>query len=235
LRDNIFQKEISKQFEFDEEVASVFDDMLDRSVPFYKEILNLSVKFALLYSKENSSILDLGCSTATTLIEIAKNSKKKLNLIGIDNSEAMIKLANKKIKAYNLDIKLQMADILEYSFKNNDVIISNYTLQFIRPLNRQNLVNKIYKSLNKDGVFLFSEKVIANNKRLNKEFIDIYYEFKKSQGYSDFEIAKKREALENVLIPYSIEENIKMVKDAGFKEVEILFKWINFALFLAKK
>jgi len=235
LKDIIFKKEISKQFEFDEEVASVFDDMLNRSVPFYKEMLNLSVKFALLYSKENSSILDLGCSTATTLIEIAKKSSKKLNLIGVDNSQAMIELANKKIKAYNLNIKLQLADILEFDFKKNDVIISNYTLQFIRPINRQNLVNKIYDSLNKDGIFLFSEKIITNDKKLNKEFIDIYYEFKKSQGYSEFEIAKKREALENVLIPYSVEENIKMAKLAGFKEVEILFKWINFALFIAKK
>ena len=235
MKDNIFQKEISKQFEFDEEVASVFDDMLNRSIPFYKEMLNLSVKFALLYSKENSTILDLGCSTATTLIEIAKKSKKKLNLIGVDNSKAMIELATKKIKAYNLDIKLQLEDILEYNFKKNDVIMSSYTLQFIRPLERQNVVNKIYNSLNNNGVFIFSEKIITKDKRLNKEFIDIYYEFKKSQGYSDFEIAKKRQALENVLIPYSVEENIKMARNAGFSEVEILFKWVNFVLFIAKK
>jgi tRNA (cmo5U34)-methyltransferase len=115
------------------------------------------------------------------------------------------------------------------------LIISNYTLQFIRPLLREKLVKKIYDALSENGIFIFSEKVISSHKVLNKHCIDEYYAFKKNQGYSEFEIAQKREALENVLIPYTQEENLQMIKDAGFSHCEVIFKWVNFATFIAIK
>ena len=234
-QDKIFDKPISKQFEFDKEVASVFDDMLNRSVPFYDEMLNLTTSFALKYCKDNSIVYDLGCSTASTLIELAKKSEFNLELIGVDNSDAMLERAEQKCKAYGLDINLINNDIFETNFKSSSVIISNYTLQFIRPLQREKLIKKIYDSLEDGGVFIFSEKVITDNKLLNKQMIDKYYDFKKTKGYSEFEIAQKREALENVLIPYSYEENKKMCKDVGFTSFDCLFKWVNFATFIAIK
>lgn len=235
MKDNIFEKPIKKQFEFDEDVASVFDDMLSRSVPHYDEMLNLTSSFALKYLDNDSIVYDLGCSTATTLINIAKNCDKTLNLIGIDTSEAMLNQAIHKSKAYGVDINFIQDDIFNVEFKPSNVIISNYTLQFIRPLQREKLIKKIYDSLEKGSVFIFSEKVITDDKILNKQFIDEYYNFKKTQGYSEFEIAQKREALENVLIPYSYEENKKMIIDAGFKHFDCIFKWINFATFIAIK
>jgi tRNA (cmo5U34)-methyltransferase len=235
MKDNIFEKPIKKQFEFDEDVASVFDDMLSRSVPHYNEMLNLTTSFALKYAKENSTIYDLGCSTATTLITIAKNADISLNLIGIDTSIAMLDRAQHKAKAYGIDIEFIEDDIFNVDFKPSDVIISNYTLQFIRPLQREKLIQKIYDSLEKGSIFIFSEKVITDNKILNKQFIDEYYNFKKTQGYSEFEISQKREALENVLIPYSYEENKKMILDAGFVSFDCIFKWVNFATFIAIK
>jgi tRNA (cmo5U34)-methyltransferase len=108
-------------------------------------------------------------------------------------------------------------------------------LQFIRPLQRGDFVRKIYDALNPDGLFIFSEKIVFDDKVLNKEIIDLYYAFKRTQGYSDFEIAQKREALENVLIPYTEEENKAMLKDIGFTTIETIFKWGNFATFIAKK
>ena len=235
MKDNIFEKPIKKQFEFDEDVASVFDDMLSRSVPHYDDMLNLTTSFALNYVTENSRIYDLGCSTATTLINIAKNSKHPLNLIGIDTSNAMLNRAKHKANAYGIDIEFIEDDIFNVNFESSNVIISNYTLQFIRPLQREKLIKKIYDSLEPGSVFIFSEKVITDNKILNKQFIDEYYDFKKTQGYSEFEISQKREALENVLIPYSYEENKKMILDAGFTNFDCLFKWINFATFIAIK
>ncbi len=233
--DKVFEKSITKQFEFDEEVASVFDDMLDRSVPFYKEMLRLTTNFALQYLKDGDIVYDLGCSTASTLIELNKKSECSLDLIGIDNSKAMLDRAEKKCKAYGVDINFVCGDIHEVNFKTSQLIISNYTLQFIRPLQREKLIKKIYDSLDHGGVFIFSEKVISNDNILNKQLIDEYYDFKITQGYSEFEISQKREALENVLIPYTEEENIKMLKDAGFKTCETIFKWVNFATFIAKK
>jgi tRNA (cmo5U34)-methyltransferase len=234
-KDKIFNKAIVKQFEFDEEVASVFDDMLNRSVPFYDEMLDLTISFALKYLKTNDTVYDLGCSTASTLIKLAQKSDIELKLIGIDNSEAMLKQATTKTKAYGLNINLINDDIFNVVLNPSNVIISNYTLQFIRPLQREKLVKKIYDSLNNGGVFIFSEKVINEDKTLNKLMIDKYYEFKKTNGYSDFEISTKREALENVLIPYSYDENKKMCLDIGFKSFDCLFKWVNFATFIAIK
>jgi len=46
MKDKLFEKPIKKQFEFDEDVASVFDDMLSRSVPHYEEMLKLTTSFA---------------------------------------------------------------------------------------------------------------------------------------------------------------------------------------------
>lgn len=235
IKDSVFSKPIVKQFEFDEEVASVFDDMLGRSVPFYDEMLSLTTAFAIKYLKDGSVVYDLGCSTATTLINIANNTTYNLELVGIDTSSAMLDRAKSKTKAYGHEITFLNDDIFNVEFKNSKVVISNYTLQFIRPLQREKLIKKIYDSLEEGGVFIFSEKVITEDKFLNKQFIDEYYKFKKTQGYSEFEISQKREALENVLIPYTYDENKNMILDAGFKNFDCIFKWINFGTFIAIK
>ncbi len=234
MKDKIFKKPIEKQFEFDEEVASVFDDMLERSVPFYKENLNLQIDILKKFLDENDRIIDLGSSTGTFLIELSKKIEN-LNLIGIDNSPAMVKKANLKAKAFGSNAKFIEADFLEYDFSNSNAVIANYTIQFIRPLKREKLIQKIYNSLKNQGIFLMSEKLISENKKLNKIMIDLYYSFKKEMGYSEYEISQKREALENVLIPYTMHENIEMLKNAGFRDIEVIFRWNNFATFMAFK
>jgi tRNA (cmo5U34)-methyltransferase len=235
MNDKIFTKPIKKQFEFDEEVAAVFDDMLQRSVPFYKESQKITEFFALKQLENGGIAYDLGCSTATLLINISRKLKCKAVLIGLDNSEAMLEQARKKCEAFNANIELVNADILEYEYKEAELFISNYTLQFIRPLIREELVKKISASLKKEGVFIFSEKVISHHPKLNKDLIECYYDFKKEQGYSEYEIMQKREALENVLVPYSEDENIKMAKNCGFSHCEVVFRWANFATFIAIK
>lgn len=235
MNDNVFTKPIEKQFEFDEEVAAVFDDMLERSVPFYKESQKITEFFALKNLKDNSILYDLGSSTASLLINISRKLKVDARLVGLDNSDAMLKQARKKCVALGAKVELKNADILEYDYKEANVFVSNYTLQFIRPLVREELVKKIATSLKKDGIFIFSEKVISHHSKLNKDLIECYYDFKKEQGYSEYEIMQKREALENVLVPYSEEENIKMARNCGFSHCEVVFRWTNFATFIAVK
>jgi len=230
----VFNKEIKKQFEFDKEVADVFDDMIDRSVPFYKENLHLSINILKHYLNNNDKVLDLGSSTGTFLINLAKFNNN-LKLIGIDNSSAMIEKSQKKAKAFGVNIKFLEKDFLKYDFGTNKLISANYTIQFIRPIKREKLISKIYNSLEKNGLFIMSEKLISEDKKLNKLLIDEYYEYKKNKGYSEYEIAKKREALENVLIPYSEMENREMLSNAGFKHIEVIFRWCNFATFIAFK
>ena len=236
MKDKVFTKPITKKFEFDEAVASVFDDMLVRSVPFYDEVQKLIIALILEEQEEGKKVLDLGSSTAKFLLDLYAQMEVKMSLKGIDNSEAMLKRAKHKCQAFGAnEIVLVFGDMLCYAYDNEDVIVANYTLQFIRPLQRVALVKKICEGLAEDGVFIFSEKVVFEDKVLDKQMIDVYYDYKKSQGYSQYEIAQKREALENVLIPFTIEENIKMCKEAGFTKVETIFQWANFVTFVAKK
>jgi len=238
MKDKVFKTPIEKQFEFDADVAAVFDDMLERSVPFYKTSQDMTKELMLEYLSDDAIVYDLGCSTASLLLECERRINaegKKAKLIGIDNAEAMLNQARKKIEAFGSNIVVVNGDILEFPYEKCDVIVSNYTLQFIRPLLRESLVKNIAQSLKEKGVFIFSEKVISDNKILNKKLIDIYYGFKKEQGYSTYEIMQKREALENVLVPYSEAENIEMAKRNGFSHCEVVFRWANFATFIAIK
>ena len=235
MKDKVFEKAIVKKFEFDEAVASVFDDMLSRSVPFYDEVRKLVISLILSEQKEGLKVLDLGSSTAKFLLDLHSKMDVTMQLKGLDNSQAMLDRAEQKCQAFGANIELELADMLKYEYHQEDVIVANYTLQFIRPMQRVELIKKLYDGLNDEGVFIFSEKVVFEDKTLDKVLIDIYYEYKKEQGYSEYEIAQKREALENVLIPFTIEENIQMCKDAGFKQINTVFQWANFVTFVVKK
>lgn len=235
MKDNIFEKPIEKQFEFDEQVATVFDDMIKRSVPNYHQNMELIIDLLLRRIKRGMYVVDLGSSTGSMLIELARRCKEEVKLTGIDQALAMVELAQKKAKAYGVDVDFICEDIIKYDFSGADIILSNYTLQFIRPIIRTDVVQKIYNSLKSDGLFICSEKVLMQNSWLNKQIIDIYYDYKQQQGYSKSEIMQKREALENVLVPYTIEENFLMFKSCGFKSVDTIFQWGNFVTMVAFK
>ena len=235
MKDKVFTQSIEKKFEFDEAVASVFDDMLSRSIPFYDEVRKLVLSLILAEQNEGMKVLDLGSSTAKFLLDLHSKMSVSMKLKGVDNSQAMLDRAEQKCQAFGANIELELADMLSYNYKEEDIIVANYTLQFIRPIHRLELIKKIYTGLKDKGMFIFSEKIVFENKVVDKQMIDIYYDYKKEQGYSEFEIAQKREALENVLIPFTIKENIQMCKDAGFTKVETVFQWANFVTFVVKK
>ena len=234
MKDEIFKEPIKKQFEFDASVASVFDDMIGRSVPYYAASQKLIADFLAQILPQGASAVDLGCSTASTLLALWRK-RSDLALKGVDNAPAMLQNARAKIEAYGARIELELADILECEFDSRDAFLMNYTLQFIRPPKRQDFVAKIYRALNDGGVFVFSEKLIFEDKTLSKNMIEIYEKYKLEQGYSLYEIAQKREALENVLIPYTEAENRNLALSAGFKSIECIFRWGNFATFVAFK
>ncbi len=119
--------------------------------------------------------------------------------------------------------------------QNVSIFISALTLQFIRPLQRQDLINSLFKTLNHNGIFILVEKTVIPNSRCGRSYIDFYHEFKKENGYSVTEIALKRISIENVLVPFSMEENISMLKNAGFTDVHPFFQWFNFSGIIALK
>ncbi len=240
--DDLFsnQQEIV-DFTFDENVASVFDDMVRRSVPFYSEVQRMLIELTLDFVQESTSIFDLGCSTGTTLCHLASalQGHNDLTLVGVDNSEPMLQLAREKfssLQGQGPALVLKHLDIDEgMDFQNASVVLLNWTLQFIRPMKREALLRAIFEQLRPGGCLLVSEKILLPDQKLNRRYIDYYLRLKKRNNYNDQEIAKKREALENVLIPYRKQENLELLRQLGFKPVEVFFQWYNFASLIAVK
>ena len=238
-KDTLFKKSTAPgKFEFNEQVARVFDDMLERSVPFYKECQRMVIDLTLHFAQKNSAIYDLGCSTGTLLRSLMRAipENQKIRFIGLDNSEAMLNKAHGKLKGHLKRCELVKANLEDdFDLTDASVVIMNYTLQFIPPRRRAVMLKKIYKGLRPEGGLLLIEKVRGESDGLNGLFVDQYYTYKQSQGYSKLEIAKKREALENVLVPLKPGKNRDLLEAAGFCQVDIFFKWFNFAGFLAIK
>ncbi len=242
-KDRVFLRDSNRasDFEFNEEVAKVFDDMVVRSIPHYLEQQDIIKEFVRKFYLKGTNIYDLGCSTATTLINLCRVISGSTRFIGYDNSYPMINEAKKKIEKIGLNNRIEIrygdlnGELSKIELDNAGVVMMLWTLQFIRPFRREALIKWVACNLVKDGFFIMMEKVLTKNKKMNHFFIDFYYDFKRNRGYSDNEILQKREALENVLIPYSIDENIEMLHRNGFDFVETFFQWFNFIGFLCRK
>jgi len=239
-RDNVFEDEITKvsDFKFGTTVVKVFDDMVSRSVPFYNEMQRMLGEIAADHAKEGSSVYDLGCSTGTTMIEIDKLIPSDIRFVGIDESTEMLDKCDLKLKeaGFVRPYELVTGDLhQQLPIKNASVVILCLTLQFVRPLYRERLLRNIYEGLNPGGVLLLVEKVLAESTVFNRDFIKYYYNYKRRNHYSEMEISQKREALENVLIPYKLSENLLLLKETGFGDCETFFKWYNFSGLIAYK
>jgi tRNA (cmo5U34)-methyltransferase len=214
--------------------------MLIRSIPFYLEQQYMIKEIGKKFWIPGTDIYDLGCSTGTTLINLCQEIDGP-HFIGYDNSVPMLKQADRKIKENVLEDRIELRrcdlnkDISPLSLKNAGVVLMCWTLQFIRPLQRDKLIKHICNGLVEDGVLVVTEKVLTNSTHMNRFFIDFYHDFKKRNGYSNKEIQRKREALENTLIPYRVDENIEMFQRCGFEIVNLFFLWYNFAGFLCVK
>lgn len=229
---------VPEDFDFNERVVEVFDDMLDRSIPFYQEVIKATAELLSAHLATGDTICDLGCATGTSLLELARLLKgRDFTFIGIDTSPAMLEKARLKTELYSQhnSVSYCREDITRIDRAGTGAFILNYTLQFIRPLQRQELVERLYTNLKPGGLLILSEKTICSDKRMNRSFIDIYHRFKRERGYSELEIARKREALENILIPFSIEENSALLRDTGFDPVHSFFQWFNFSSFVGIK
>lgn len=141
----------------------------------------------------------------------------------------------KKKNRNNKNIKILNKKIESLKFKKTSLITSFYTMQFINPRRRQNLFDKIFKSLNWGGALILFEKVRAPDARFQDMTTQIYNDYKIDQGYSPEEILSKSKSLKGIMEPFSSEANLRMLKRAGFKDVITILKFINFEGFLAIK
>jgi tRNA (cmo5U34)-methyltransferase len=162
----------------------------------------------------------------------------EIRFIGIDDSQEMLDKCKSKLEeaGFTRPYELRCADLSRgVKIENASVVVLCLTLQFVRPIYREQVLKNIYDGLVPGGVLILVEKILAEESQFNRDFIDYYYNYKRRNHYSDMEISQKREALENVLVPYKLSENISLLRDRGFAHCEVFFKWYNFAGLIATK
>jgi tRNA (cmo5U34)-methyltransferase len=238
-QDKVFREEKrAEDFKFGANVVSVFDDMVTRSVPFYLEMQRMMTEIAADFAVPGTNVYDLGCSTGTTLINLDRVLPDDVNFVGIDDSnEMLIKCkSNFETAGITRQYDLQLVDLNRgVQLENPSVVVLCLTLQFIRPLYREKLIEDIYSQMNENSCLILIEKVLGEDSLFNRQFIKYYYDYKRRNHYNEMEIAQKREALENVLIPYKLMENRELLQNTGFRYVETFFKWYNFCGMVAVK
>ena len=226
-------------FVFDAKVANVFEDMINRSIPGYSTIITMIGVLAERYCQANSTIYDLGCSLGGASFAVLNRIQREdIELIAVDNSKAMIE---KLTEAVTVNIKnpwklsCKCEDILDTDISNASVVILNFTLQFIPVEQRAELLKKVFAGMRVGGILIISDKITFPDEKLNQLFIEMYHSFKENMGYSKLEIARKRAALENVLLPETLETHKTRLTQIGFRSFDAWFQCFNFASMVAFK
>ncbi|MEJ6525951.1 MAG: carboxy-S-adenosyl-L-methionine synthase CmoA [OM182 bacterium] len=242
--DRVFATErLPTAFAFDDQVAGVFEDMINRSVPGYSTIISMIGVLAERYCGAGSTIYDLGASLGGASFAVAQQlPHDDYRIIAIDNSEAMTSRLSAKLAALGelggketSRIECRHEDLRDSKIEDASMVILNFTLQFIEPAARETLMRKIYDGMRPGGLLIISEKIQFPDPALNELFIDLYHRFKETQGYSKLEISQKRAALENVLIPETLAAHRERLNGAGFHSVDTWFQCFNFASMVAFK
>ncbi|MFK7955978.1 MAG: carboxy-S-adenosyl-L-methionine synthase CmoA [Lysobacterales bacterium] len=240
-KDRIFSianSEPSSPFEFNDAVAQVFPDMLSRSVPGYATTLSTIAAMAGRYAQPHTHCYDLGCSLgAATLAMRQAIADPTVKVVGVDNAPAMIKRGQEILdeSGDQSPVSIELGDINDFPLRPASVVVLNFTLQFVPIEQRTELLTRIANALLPGGVLVLSEKIAFDTASSDELFVDLYHAFKRNQGYSELEIARKRSALENVLIRETLTEHRQRLTDAGFSTVEQWFQCFNFASLIAFK
>jgi len=239
-KDSIYASPIGEvgAFKFDETVASVFPDMIQRSVPGYNAIISAIGLLAGRFAREHSVCYDLGCSLgAATLSMRHQIEAENCRIIAVDNSPAMVtRFQDILLKDQaKVAVDVQCKDIREIAIENASVVVLNFTLQFIPLEDRFGFLQKIYQGLLPGGILILSEKLKFDDDRQQELQTQMHHAFKKAQGYSDLEISQKRTALENVLIPETFAQHQNRLRQVGFSSAEVWFQYFNFASIIALK
>ena len=224
-------------FEFSEPVVRVFPDMIERSVPGYRLLLELTPLIVRDAVVPNSRIYDLGCSLgAATLAARRAVQVPGVDIIAVDRSPQMVARCRQIVAEDNSIVPVSVieTDLCELPLERASLVLMYFTLQFIEPQRRDALLRRIAAALLPGGVLLLAEKLAFDGP--DQAWLDRHHHaFKRAQGYSDLEIARKRQALENVLIADCRTTHHRRLADAGFDQVIDWFQCLNFSCIAAVK
>ncbi|KUJ72262.1 carboxy-S-adenosyl-L-methionine synthase CmoA [Thiomicrospira sp. WB1] len=239
MKDTLFAQphEALGSFQFNESVAAVFPDMIQRSVPGYQTILTGIGELTALYAQPDTQLYDLGCSLGAATLTMRRQCPQTCRLVAIDNAPAMIERARTYLEGYHSQtpVELVCGDVQDQSIENASVVVINFTLQFIDPQDRLALLKRIHAGLKPGGILILSEKIHFDQTPVQTAIEHLHLQFKRANGYSELEIGQKRNALEDVLISDSRAAHLARLQEAGFEQADTWFQAYNFASFLAIK
>ncbi|MCH6549466.1 MAG: carboxy-S-adenosyl-L-methionine synthase CmoA [Proteobacteria bacterium] len=238
--DRIFAAEDagSGPFEFNDAVAEVFPDMLQRSIPGYAASILTIGSLARRYVRPETHCFDLGCSLGAATIAMRHNiSGPGCRIQAIDSSPAMIRRCRKIIAADDASVPVDViaGDVREADIENASMVVMNYTLQFLPLADRDDMITKVCEGMNSGGIFVLSEKIVDDDREIEELLVDLHREQKRRNAYSDSEISRKREAIENVLMPESLAAHEARLKNAGFSHISVWLRYFNFISVVAIK
>lgn len=237
--DRVYSKPMTSvgDFVFDRQVAQVFPDMIQRSVPGYAAVISMSSVLAAQYVQPKSRCYDLGCSLGATARAIQRGIQvEECRIIAVDNSPAMIEraLARPVDDQEKAPIDFVCADIAEIEISDASLVTLNFTLQFIPLKQRSKLLERIRCGLRPGGILILSEKIRFQDPLEEQQQIEMHHAFKRANGYNELEISQKRSALEHVLIPETLAQHRARLKQAGFRRVDLWFQCFNFISLVAR-
>jgi tRNA (cmo5U34)-methyltransferase len=239
-KDTLFQTTLSgpEDFVFDDRVVRVFPDMINRSVPGYGLIVPMIGMLARRYARENTVLYDLGCSLGAVSLAMQTTVREPgVRIVAVDRSADMIHQLNENLEqnpdALAPKIKTVQQDIALTPIQNASVVVLNFTLQFLQPAQRDGLLGRVAAGLVPGGILVLSEKIRFEDEEEHALQTQWHHDFKKAQGYSELEIARKRDALENVMKPDSMEQHLERLRNAGFDRVCRWFQGFSFVSMVA--
>ncbi|MGX9460314.1 carboxy-S-adenosyl-L-methionine synthase CmoA [Shewanella sp. A14] len=225
-------------FQFDQRVAGVFNDMIRRSVPGYAQIINTIGDFANRFVTPQSNIYDLGSSLGSATLSIRRQIEgRECQIYAVDNSQSMIERCTENLAAYVSDIQVNLlcADIRDIDIQNASMVVLNFTLQFLPIHDRDALIKRIYDGMLPGGILVISEKLFFEDSQIQQLLDEQHLDFKRANGYSELEISQKRSALENVMRPDSLNLHQQRLTENGFSHFSVWFQCFNFASMVAIK
>lgn len=242
-QDNIYAQpqDHVANFSFDERVTRCFPDMINRSVPGYGQIVSMCGLFAERYLKPGRRLYDLGCSHGAVSLAVLEHlPERDYSITAVDLSSAMVAAARRNFTTLvpqqrQHDIELKEADVLSLDYRPAGMIVLNFTLQFLPPEQRMNLIQRLYDALEPGGILILSEKITREEPDIEELVFMLHHDFKRANGYSQLEISQKRSAIEEVMITDKLSTHHERLARAGFSQHFTWFEYLNFASMIAFK
>ncbi len=239
--DRIFRADDgSEPFRFDERVARVFPDMLRRSIPGYAASLEAIGSLAARYVRAGTSCYDLGCSLGAATLAMRQGIRAPgCRIVAVDAAPAMVARCREimaeddRLNPRETSVEVVEDDIRNVEIVNASMVVLNYTLQFLALADRDALVRRIARGLGEGGILVLSEKVVDEDPQMERLLVDLHHEHKRRNDYSELEIARKRAALENVLVPETVAAHRARLEQAGFSRVAVWLRYFNFVSIIA--